>query len=225
VRGLFGRRQQMKSGLERIQAIIARLRKKYPHSRTALTYRTPHQLLVATILSAQCTDKRVNLITPALFHKYRTIVAFAHARQRILEKEIHSAGFFRNKAKHIIAASRMIIKDYNGVVPDSMEQLVTLAGVSRKTANIVLTHAYHKAEGIAVDTHVQRLSFRMGLTREKDPVKIEQDLMSIVPKKDWLDINTLLVDYGREVCTARHPCCQECVVNELCPKKGVTILP
>lgn len=202
---------------KRIREIIKLLRKEYPQVRTALNYHTPFQLLVATILAAQCTDERVNKVTPALFRKYPTIESLARARQEELENDIRSTGFFRNKARNIIALSKKLVEDYQGRVPDSMEELVKLPGVARKTANIVLSSAFRKAEGIAVDTHVRRLSERLGLSRQNDPDRIERDLMEIVPREDRLDFNFLLVDHGRKVCQARKPLCQQCVINHLCP--------
>ena len=207
----------MKPAEERVIKIVRILRKSYPRLRTALYYKTPFQIMIATILSAQCTDERVNKITPGLFKKYKTVNDFAKVRQSVLEKEIHSAGFYRNKAKNIIAASKKIIKEFKGKVPDNMEGLISLAGVARKTANIVLSSGFKKAEGIAVDTHVKRLSGRLALSNERDPNKIEQDLLKIVPKKDWLDLNYMLVDHGRAICNARKPLCGECVVSKLCP--------
>jgi endonuclease-3 len=207
----------MKPARTRIAPIIKMLRKAYPDSRTALRFRNPLQILIATILAAQCTDERVNKITPALFKKYGRAAGFAKARQSVLENEIRSTGFFRNKAKNIIGASKIIVGDFKGRVPDSMEELLTLPGVARKTANIVLSSGYGKAEGIAVDTHVKRLSERMGLSKEKDPNKIERDLLKIVPRKDWLDFNYLLVNHGRAVCQARKPLCPECPIRRLCP--------
>lgn len=202
---------------ERISKIISILRKNYIDSRTALQYRTPFELLVATILSAQCTDERVNKITPGLFKKYKGPEGFARARQSELEEDIRSTGFYKNKARNIISASKKILEDFGGEVPDNMADLLTLQGVARKTANIVLSSCYRKAEGIAVDTHVKRLSERLGLSRSTSPEKIEQDLMEIVPKKDWLDFNYLLVNHGRKICQARHPLCPECPINSLCP--------
>jgi endonuclease-3 len=201
----------------RIKPIIRLLRKHYPQARTALEFVDPLQILVATILAAQSTDKLVNTITPALFRKYPTADAFAQADRSELEREIHSTGFFRNKSKHIIGAARKIVSDYGGVVPDSMDELVTLPGVARKTANIVLSSGFGKAEGIAVDTHAGRLARRLGLSRQDDPVKVERDLMALVPKDDWLDFNYLLVDHGRAVCQARKPDCPHCFLRRLCP--------
>ncbi len=202
---------------KRIKEIIKILRKEYPQPRTALNYRTPLELLVATILAAQCTDERVNKVTPGLFRKYPTVEALARARQEELENDIRSTGFFRNKARNIIGLANKILSDYGGRVPDSMEELVRLPGVARKTANIVLSSAFRKAEGIAVDTHVRRLSERLGLSRQSDPDKIERDLMEIVPREDWLDFNFLLVDHGRRVCQARKPLCSQCAIKHLCP--------
>jgi len=202
---------------QRIKPIIRLLRKHYGQARTALEFADPLQILVATILAAQSTDKLVNTVTPALFRKYPTAGAFAKADRAELEREIHSTGFFRNKAKHIIGAAARIAEVYGGVVPDSMEELLTLPGVARKTANIVLSAGYGKAEGIAVDTHALRLSQRLGLSRHDDPVKAERDLLALVPKADWLDFNFLLVDHGRAICQAKKPKCPECFLRRLCP--------
>lgn len=210
----------MKSAKERIVGIIKALGGEYPDAKTSLTHKSPFELLISTILSAQCTDRRVNRITPGLFKKHRSPGAFARVKQGVLEKEIHSAGFYRNKAKNIIAASKKIVKEFDGRVPDTMDALTSLPGVARKTANIVLSSSFRKAEGIAVDTHVKRLSKRMGLSVETDPVKIEKDLMKIVPRGDWLDFNYLLVIHGRKVCGARKPLCGECVIKRLCPSAG-----
>ena len=207
----------MKDEKKRAKEIIKILRRQYPHSRTALKFETPLQILVATILSAQCTDEKVNQITPFLFQKYKNAADFARADQKVLEQEIRATGFFRNKARSIIMAARKIVNDYGGQVPDKMAELITLPGVARKTANIVLSSAFKKAEGIAVDTHVRRLAQRLGLSQEKDANKIEQDLMRIVPKQDWLDFNYLLVNHGRQVCQARKPNCPNCVLKLLCP--------
>jgi len=207
----------MEKAEKRIGEIVGLLKKAYPKSRTALRFEIPLQILVATILSAQCTDEKVNQITPALFRKYPTALDFAEADPKTLEEEIRSTGFFRNKTKSIINASRKIVSDFGGKVPDSMESLITLPGVARKTANIVLSSGYKKAEGIAVDTHVKRLSQRLGLSKEKDPDKIEQDLMVLIPRKDWIDFNYMLVNHGRKVCQARKPNCPECVLKHLCP--------
>ena len=202
---------------ERVGEIIRVLRREYPRSRTALHYETPLQILVATVLAAQCTDERVNQITPALFRKYPTAAALAAADRQELEAEIRPTGFFRNKAKSIIGAARKIVGDFGGEVPANMTDLITLPGVARKTANIVLSSGYGIAEGIAVDTHVKRLSGRLGLSRQCDPDKIERDLLRLVPKKDWLDFNYMLVNHGRKVCQARKPRCPACPLGAFCP--------
>lgn len=207
----------MKGAKDRIEEIIARLKTAYPQSKTALKFETPLQILVATVLSAQCTDEQVNKITPALFRKYKTAADFARADPRVLEEDIRSTGFFRNKTKSIMGAAKKIVDDFRGIVPDRMEDLITLPGVARKTANIVLSSAYKKAEGIAVDTHVKRLSQRLGLSREKNPDKIERDLMNLIPRKDWIDFNYMLVNHGRQTCQARKPDCPGCILKSLCP--------
>jgi endonuclease-3 len=207
----------MKPAKDRVVKIIRVLEKEYPQSRTALEFETPLQILVATILSAQCTDERVNKLTPALFKKYPDAAAFAAADRAELERDVRPTGFFRNKAKSIIGAASKIVGDFGGRVPETMAELITLPGVARKTANIVLSSAYGKAEGIAVDVHVKRLSGRLGLSRQEDPEKIERDLLTIVPKEDWLDFNYLLVNHGRRVCRARKPKCPECKLAKLCP--------
>ena len=207
----------MKSGEARVKEIISILRRTYPQSRTALRFQSPLQILIATILSAQCTDKKVNEITPALFRKYRSAKDFARAERAELEEMIKPTGFYRNKAKSIINACQKIVEDFGEEVPDNIQELTTLPGVARKTANIVLSSGFQKTEGIAVDTHVKRLSFRLGLSKETNPDKIEQDLMAVVPKKDWLDFNYILVNHGRSICPARKPQCPECPVQHLCP--------
>jgi len=206
----------------RVRKIIRKLRDAYPDATCALHHRNPLQLLVATILSAQCTDARVNLVTPALFEKYRTAADFAAAQQRELEEMIRSTGFFRNKARSIRNCCRAIAERCGGEVPDSLEQLVNLDGIGRKTANVVLGVAYGKAEGVVVDTHVARLSRRMGLTRQRTPEKIEQALMKLVPRADWIDFSHLLIWHGRKRCNARRPDCIQCEVADLCPKIGVS---
>jgi len=207
----------MKRAKDRISDIIKALKKTYPGARTTLRHKNAFQLLVSTILSAQCTDERINGLTVGLFKKYKTVFDFARARRPELERDIRPAGFYRNKAKNIIAASKKIVKDFNGRVPDSMEGLITLPGVARKTANIVLSSSFGKAEGIAVDTHVRRLSGRMGLSEESNPDKIEKDLMAIVPKSEWPRFNYMLVNHGRAVCRARKPLCRFCAVKDFCP--------
>lgn len=202
---------------KRARSIIAKLRKSYAAPKTALHFQDPFQLLVATILSAQCTDTRVNMVTPGLFKKYPTPGDFATLRQEELQEEIRSTGFFRNKARSIIGAAQAIAKNHGGVVPQTMEELIQLPGVGRKTANCVLGGAFGINEGVVVDTHVERLAQRLGLTREKTAEKIERDLMEIVPKKEWYDISNMLILHGRKVCLARKPRCPECELKKLCP--------
>jgi len=208
----------MNKNLDTILKLFAR---QYGHARTELRHADPFQLLVATILSAQCTDERVNKVTPGLFKKYPGVKDFARLKQETLEAEIRSTGFFRNKAKNIIGASQKIIKDFNGKVPDTMEELLTLPGVARKTANVVLGNSFGKTEGIVVDTHVLRLSQRIGLSKNKTAEKVEQDLMKTIPKKNWIDISHQLILHGRRVCNARKPMCDTCVIAKFCPKVGV----
>jgi len=214
--------ERMKSARDRLPEIIEVLRREFPESRTALKFETPFQILVATILAAQCTDERVNKVTPGLFRKYPTAAAFASADREELENEIRSTGFFRIKAKSILGAAKKIVEDFGGRVPDTMAELLILPGVARKTANIVLSAGYGKVEGIAVDTHVRRLAGRLGLSRESDPEKIEGDLMRIVPREDWLDLNSMLVDHGRKTCRARKPDCPVCPIRHLCPSANVS---
>jgi endonuclease-3 len=206
---------------ERLLEIIELLKREYPLSRTALTYSTPHQLLVATILSAQSTDVRVNIITSTLFQKYRDVKDFARADLTELEQDIRSSGFFRQKARNIKNSSIAIMETFRGEVPKTMEALITLPGVARKTANVVLSSAYGITEGIAVDTHVKRLSYRLGLTDNTDPNRIEQDLMKLAPREEWSDLSYRLILHGRAVCSARKPKHEECMLEHLCPKKGV----
>jgi endonuclease-3 len=202
---------------ERAKKLVAAFPKVYPEAHCELDFKTPLQLLIATILSAQCTDKRVNLVTPALFARYRTAADFAASKPAELEKAIQSTGFFRNKTKSIRAATAAIANEHGGKVPDTMEQLNALPGVGRKTANVVLGNAFHKNEGIVVDTHVARLSQRLGLTANSDPVKIEQDLMKLIPRQDWTDWSHWLIWHGRRRCFARRPDCRNCEVFALCP--------
>jgi endonuclease-3 len=199
-----------------INKIIKELSELYPDTRPELDYKTNWQLLVATILSAQCTDKRVNEITATLFKVYPVVKNYAALSQKILEKKIHAAGFFRNKSKNIIASAKIIIKEHKKRVPSTMGELLALPGVARKTANIVLFHAFGKTEGIAVDTHVKRLSQRLGLSVSAEPVKIEQDLMRIVPKSQWGHMNGLLVLHGRRICKATRPLCLNCNIKKYC---------
>ncbi len=210
----------MKPGGQMLE-IIRLLKDEYPISRTALRYETPHQMLVATILSAQCTDVRVNMVTEELFRKYKGINEFAEADLQELEQDIRSTGFYRQKAKNIKNSSIAILENFSGKVPGTMEELITLPGVARKTANVVLSSAYDITEGIAVDTHVKRLSFRLGLTRHTNPDKIEQDLMKLAPKGEWSDLSYRLILHGRAVCGARKPEHGICMLQHLCPRKGV----
>ncbi len=205
---------------KRVNEIIKRLKKEYPKAKIALEFSNPIEILVATILSAQCTDERVNKVTKSLFKKYRTIKDYANANLKEFEQEIKSTGFYHNKAKNIISSAKIILEKFNGKVPDKMEDLLSLPGVARKTANIVLSNAYGIVEGIAVDTHVKRLSQRLGLTKNDDPVKIEQDLTKIIPKSDWFIISYLLIDHGRKICNAKKPKCFECVLSDLCLSKN-----
>jgi endonuclease-3 len=196
---------------------IKRLEKVHSDAKIALSFSDPLELLVATILSAQCTDKRVNIVTKNLFKKYRTAQDYAKADLKTLEEEIKSTGFYHNKAKNIKKSCQMLVEEFNGQVPKSMEELLQLPGVARKTANIVLANAYGIVEGIAVDTHVRRLAKRLGLTDNDNPDKIEKDLMEIVPKKSWARITDLLIFHGRKICTAKHPNCAGCMLNDFCP--------
>jgi len=203
--------------MTRVLKIIELLEKKYPDAKTALNYSNPLEILVTTILSAQCTDKRVNIVTKTLFKKYKTAEDYANADLAELEEDIRSTGFYRNKAKNIKNTGRMLVEKYDSQVPRTMEELIELPGVARKTANIVLSNAYGVIVGIAVDTHVRRLSKRLGLTENTDPNKIEADLMAIVPKSQWKRITNLLIFHGRNVCMARKPKCSICTLNKLCP--------
>jgi len=200
-----------------VQTILERLRNSYPDAHCELNYETPHQLLVATILSAQCTDVRVNQVTPALFAQFPTAVDFAAADREALEVAIRSTGFFRQKARFIQESSRRIVHDFGGEVPDNIDDLLTLTGVARKTANVVLGEVYGVADGITVDTHVRRIAGRLGLTNEIDPVKIERDLMAVFPRESWIEISHLLIFHGRRLCTARRPLCAQCPLNDICP--------
>ncbi|HNQ49938.1 MAG TPA: endonuclease III [Candidatus Omnitrophota bacterium] len=204
---------------KKITKLISLLDKAYPEARIALRFKDPLQLLVSTILSAQCTDARVNIVTETLFKKYRTAADYARADIAEFERDIRSTGFYHNKAKNIIAAARMIVRDFAGRVPQTMEEMVLLPGVARKTANVVLYNAFGRIEGIAVDTHVKRLSQRLGLSCHNDPAKIEQDLMRLIDKKLWGHITHLLIEHGRKVCDAKRPQCGACVIAGLCPSR------
>ncbi|HKT61742.1 MAG TPA: endonuclease III [Gemmatimonadales bacterium] len=206
---------------ERAPEILSRLRAAYPDARCALDHRNAFELLCATILSAQCTDARVNLVTPVLFAAYPTPEALARARPADVEAIIKSTGFFRNKTRSLIGMAQALVAEHGGEVPRTMEQLRVLPGVGRKTANVILGNAYGINEGITVDTHVARLSRLLGLTRESDPAKIEQDLMPLFPREDWGLLSHLLIFHGRQVCIARRPRCGECVLSDLCPSSLV----
>jgi endonuclease-3 len=202
---------------ERVQRIIALLTKAHSDAKVALHHDNPLELLVATVLSAQATDKQVNKVTEALFKKYRTPEDYAKADPRELEEDIRSTGFYRNKAKYLKKTGQMLVEEFNSKVPQTMEELTVLPGVARKTANIVLSNAFGVTEGIAVDTHVQRLAQRLGLSKNKNPDKVERDLMELVPKRQWAKLTDVLIFHGRRVCTAKKPSCNGCVINELCP--------
>jgi endonuclease-3 len=208
---------------ERVAQLVEVLPEVYPGAHCELNFSNPLQLLIATILSAQCTDKRVNLVTPALFAKYRSAKDYAKASQPALEDQIRSTGFFRNKAKSIRAAAAAIVTEHAGRVPDTMEELRELPGVGRKTANVVLGNAFGKDEGIVVDTHVARLSLRLRLTSETDPEKIERDLMKLVPRKYWTNWSHWLIWHGRRRCFARRPDCRQCEILRLCPSGKIFI--
>jgi endonuclease III len=202
---------------QRALEILAGLKRLYPDATCSLHYSTPVQLLVATILSAQCTDERVNKVTPALFTRFPDAESLANAEREELEGLIRSTGFYRNKAKNIQGACRRIVSEFHGEVPQTMADLLTLAGVARKTANVVLAHAFGMIEGVTVDTHVKRLSNRLGLTTNTDPVKIERDLMGLFPQPDWENLSIGLIYHGRAVCKARNPDCSACKLSHLCP--------
>jgi len=201
----------------RARTVLSRLKKAYPDANCALTHDDAYQLLVATILSAQCTDARVNMVTPALFEKYPTPDDLARARQSDLEELIRSTGFFRNKSTNLIGMAQAVVADHDGQVPDTMEALQALPGVGRKTANVVLGNAFGKNEGVVVDTHVGRIARLLELTDQKDPVKVERELMPLFPQKDWALLAHLLISHGRRVCIARRPRCSECVLADRCP--------
>jgi len=201
---------------QKVKEIITLLKKEYKNPKTELHYKTAHQLLVAVILSAQCTDKRVNEITRNLFKKYKNVADYAKANNKELERDIRSTGFFRSKAKSIIESAKIIVKKFKSKVPDTMNELISLPGVARKTANVVLREAFDKNVGIAVDTHVKRLSQRLGLSENSNPDKIETDLMAITPQKNWGELSNLFILHGRRVCFARNPKCGRCVLNKHC---------
>lgn len=201
---------------ERVREVLKRLKRIY-EPKTALIFSNPWELLLATILSAQTTDERVNMVTKELFKKYKSIKDYAEAPLEELEKDIKSVNYYRTKAKNIKSCAQIILENYNGKVPDSMEELLKLPGVARKTANVVLSAGYGKNEGIVVDTHVFRLSQRLGLSNEEDREKIEFDLMKIIPKENWGEISFLLISHGRNICKAQKPLCNECILSDICP--------
>ena len=215
------RRESKRARRTRTAEILRRLHEEYPDSRCALVHRDALELLVATILSAQCTDKRVNMVTPALFERYPTARHYAEAELGELEEMIRSTGFFRNKAKSLKGLGVALVDDHDGEVPRTMKELNRLPGVGRKTANVVLGNAFGTEEGIVVDTHVGRISRLLGLTEEKDAVKVERDLMELVPEGEWTIWSHLLIDHGRAVCVARRPRCADCVLAELCPSAEI----
>jgi endonuclease-3 len=208
------------SAPERVKKIVHTLARVYGDAHCALVHQDALQLLVATILSAQCTDHRVNIVTRELFKKYRTAKDFAEADLKVLEQDVRSTGFYRNKAKNIQGAARLIVKDHHGEVPSTMEELLELPGVARKTANVVLGTWFKKATGVVVDTHVHRISRRLQLTREDDPKKIEQDLMKLLPREEWISFSHRVIWHGRRICAARRPKCGECPIATECPSAG-----
>lgn len=207
---------------QRALKVAKLLAAEYPDATCALHFSNPLELLIATILSAQCTDVRVNMVTPTLFKRYKTAAKYATANRTDLEKAIQSTGFFRAKAKSIQGAARALVAEHKGQVPKVLDELVELPGVGRKTANVVLGTAYGIPSGVVVDTHVTRLSQRLGLTKHKDAVKIEHDLMAQLPQKEWIDFSHRMIHHGRRICVARKPKCSQCVLSQLCPKIGVT---
>ena len=202
---------------EKTEKILEILKIKYPHAKIVLNFKNEWELLVAVILSAQCTDKKVNEVTAKLFQKYKTLSDYLKADLTEFEKDIHSTGFYRAKAKNILATAKLVKEKFGGKVPQNMEELITLHGVARKTANIVLGNAFNIVVGVAVDTHVSRVSQRLGLTKSIDPVKIEQDLMTLLPKEEWFTFTYRIIDFGREICVAKGPFCTKCPLNKFCP--------
>ena len=202
-----------------IGEIIKRLKREYPKPETALSYKTPFELLVATILSAQATDVHVNKVTVSLFKKYKSLKDYVGASPEMFQKDLSSINFYKTKAKNIQASAKMIAEHFNSKVPRTMDELTSLPGVARKTANIILSNAYGIHEGIAVDTHVKRLAYRLGLTKHEDPVKIEKDLMMITPKNEWGTLSHLLIFHGRKICQAKKPLHEECVLSDICPSR------
>ena len=215
------RRESKRARRTRTGEVLARLKTEYPDSKCALDFKSPLELLVATILSAQCTDKRVNMVTPELFRRCPDAAAYAEIPSEELEELVRTTGFFRNKAKSLRGMGQGLVDDHDGQVPDEMDALVALPGVARKTANVVLGNAFGKNEGVVVDTHVGRLSNRLFLSTEKNPVKVERDLMALVPQDEWTLWSHLLIDHGRAVCKARRPDCGNCVLLDLCPSAEI----
>ncbi|QDT64582.1 endonuclease III [Calycomorphotria hydatis] len=201
--------------------VCRRLKKRYPDAECALHHDSPFQLLVATILSAQCTDERVNLTTPALFKKYPTAEKLAAASQESVEKLIQSCGFFRSKANNLLGMAQAVVNEHDGEIPNDLESLVKLPGVGRKTANVILGVTFRKATGVVVDTHVKRISNRLGLTTSQNPEIIERDLMRVLPKSQWIDYSHRIIHHGRQICKARNPNCEECPLLSICPQVGI----
>lgn len=214
-------KESQDSRLKRSRKVLRFLRKHYPDAGCTLEFATPHQLMVATILSAQCTDDRVNNVTAALFMKYRSIREFAQADIQMLRREVYSTGFHNNKARAIQRSAQELLKRHNGEIPVTLDELTRLTGVGRKTGSVILGTGFGLAEGIVVDTHVGRISVRLGFTEEKDPLKIERDLMRTIPKRDWIDYSHLLIAHGRAICTARKPECSRCFLEALCPSAAM----
>jgi endonuclease III len=219
--GRPGRRESLAARRERAAEIVRRLHAEYPDAKCSLDHRNPYELLTATILSAQCTDERVNMVTPALFRRYPSPEDMAGARTEELEELIRSTGFFRNKARSLLGMATALTERHHGSVPADMDSLVNLPGVGRKTANVVLGNAYGMNEGVVVDTHVKRVSGRLALTRETDPEKIEPDLMKLVPREEWTDLSHLFIYHGRAVCKAPVPRCEVCMLTDVCPSSRV----
>lgn len=206
---------------EKVSDILKRLKKEYPEPKTALSYKAPFELLVATILSAQTTDVQVNKVTGPLFKKYKSIKDYVNADPEKFQKDVSSVNFYRNKARNIQGSAKIILERFNSQVPKTMDELTSLPGVARKTANIILSNIYGINEGIAVDTHVKRVSYRLGLTGNEDPVKVEADLMAITPKEEWSNLSHLLIFHGRKVCQAKKPNHAECVLYDICPSRSI----
>ncbi len=206
----------------RILKIISLLKREYPNAKSALNFKNPLECLIAVMLSAQCTDKRVNIVTKNLFKKFKTAKDYANVELKQLQEDIKSINFYKNKAKAINNACKILIEEFNGKIPRTIKELTKLPGIGRKTANAVLGNAFRIYEGYVVDTHNKRLAYRLGLTKNKDPKKVEQDLMKIIPKRYWLELSHMFVGHGRKICKAPVPICSKCVINKLCPKIGVT---